>query len=61
MGLMHELLLPRTDAGVAAQVGVLVVLVVAGVVKTWRNPDLRRLVIGAGMFVFGLMALRAAH
>jgi hypothetical protein len=61
MGWLHQLLLPRTDAGVGAQVGLLALLVIAGLVKTWHDPDLRRLVIGAGMFVLGLMGLRAAH
>lgn len=59
--MIHDLLLPRTDAGVVAQVSLLVLLVVVGLYKTWRVPDLRRLVAGVGMFVFGLMALRAVH
>lgn len=61
MTVLYDLLLPRTDAGVAVQVAVLVLLVTVGIAKTWHAPDLRRLVVGAGMFVLGLMALRAVH
>lgn len=60
-GLVDELLQPRTDAGVLAQVVLLVVLVALGVWRTWHEPDLRRLVLGIGVFVLGLMGLRAAH
>lgn len=58
---MEELLQPRTDAGVLAQV--VVVLVVVGVLA-WRArhaPDVLRLVLGAGMFTLGLFVLRAMH
>ncbi|MGI8875966.1 MAG: hypothetical protein ACR2KP_16915 [Egibacteraceae bacterium] len=58
---VHDLVLPRTDAGVAVQLGILVVLVAVGLYKTWRMPDLRRLVAGLGMFTLGLMAMRALH
>lgn len=58
---MEELLQPRTDAGVLAQ-AVVVLLVVATLAwRTRRDPDLLRLVLGAGMFAGGLFVLRAMH
>ncbi len=61
MDVLYELLLPRTDAGVLAQVGALGVLVGLGLYRTWSTPELRLLVAGADMFVVGLMSLRALH
>lgn len=61
MDALYDLALPRTDAGVVAQLVLLAVLVTAGLYATRHVPDLRRLVAGAGMFVLGLMALRAVH
>lgn len=58
---MDELLQPRTDAGVLAQVAVVVVVWAYGLWRTRRDRDLRLLVAGLGVFVLGLMALRAAH
>lgn len=56
-----ELLLPRTDAGVLAQViGVIAVtLVVAVLVR--RERALVTLSVGAGMVLLGLMGMRALH
>jgi hypothetical protein len=59
-GLLVDLLLPRTDAGVLLQavlaVGVLAVLLVparrAGVVQLW---------LGSAVFTAGLFMMRAAH
>lgn len=58
---LYDVLMPRTDAGVLMQVVLLGVLVLAGLYATWRSRELRLLVAGAGMFVLGLMALRAVH
>ena len=58
---MTELLLPRTDAGVAAQAILLVVLVGMGLWATRRQPDGRLLVIGVGLVLVALVGLRAAH
>lgn len=58
---MSELLFPRSDSGVAIQAVVVGVLVALALWRSWRNPDLRLLVIGIGVVVFALMGLRAAH
>lgn len=59
--MLTDLIWPTTDAGVVAQLVVLVVLVGVAVWRTWRLPDLRLFVVGLGVFVLGLMALRASH
>lgn len=56
-----DLIWPTTDAGVVAQLIILAVLVGVGVWRTWHVPELRLFVIGLGVFVLGLMALRASH
>ncbi len=60
-GWLVELLLPRTDAGVAVQLVVVVAVIAALLWRTWRQPDLRFLVAGAGFFTLGLFVLRASH
>jgi hypothetical protein len=59
--LLHDLVLPRTDAGVAVQAGVVLVVLAVTLRRTWTNPDLRIFTMGVGVFVFGLMMLRASH
>lgn len=61
MDLLTDQLMPKTDAVVVMQVVAVLVLLAVGVWRTWRMPDLRLFVIGLGVFVLGLMALRAAH
>jgi hypothetical protein len=56
-----ELLLPRTDAGVAVQVVGLIVVLAVLLRITWRRPDLRLVVLGSGLLVLALMGVRAAH
>ncbi|MDA2979911.1 MAG: hypothetical protein O3B42_09155 [Actinomycetota bacterium] len=56
-----DLLLPSTDAGVAVQVGLWVVLSATGLVLTRRNKDFRLLVVGLSILGFALIALRAVH
>lgn len=58
---MNELLYPRTDGGVVAQI--LVAVVVFGVLA-WlvrRTRDLVVFVAGLGLFTASLMALRTVH
>jgi lipoprotein signal peptidase len=56
-----DLLLPTTDAGVAAQV-VIAATVFAGLVwRLWANRDARIFVIGLAMLTFGAMGVRALH
>lgn len=59
--LLRDVIRPRTDAMVVAQVVILVGVIAFGVWRTWRIRELRMLVIGAGVFVLGLMMLRASH
>jgi hypothetical protein len=56
-----DLLLPATDAGVAAQLAVVIVVVAIALWRFWSNPEIRLLVVGSGIVVLGLMGLRALH
>lgn len=58
---MSSLLWPTTDAGVLAQLVVLLALVGVALWRWGRQPDARLLVIGAGIALLALMGLRAAH
>jgi hypothetical protein len=60
-GWLVELLLPRTDAGVAFQL--IIVLTVSGLLlwRVWGNKDLRFFLGACTFFLLGLFALRAAH
>jgi hypothetical protein len=60
-GVFRELLLPRTDAGVAVQV---VVVAVVGVVAFWsarRDREIRTFVLGCVIFTYAFFGLRAVH
>jgi hypothetical protein len=60
-GIVRELLLPRTDAGVAVQV---VVVAVVGVTAFWlvrRDREIRTFVLGCVIFTYALFGLRAVH
>lgn len=61
MGWLRELALPRTDAGVAVQTAVAVVVVAALLWATRRSPHLRLLTIGVAVMLAALGGLRAAH
>jgi len=56
-----DLLLPSTDAGVAAQLAVWATVSVGGLIATRRKKDLRLLVIGLSLLVLGIMGIRAIH
>lgn len=58
---MTDLLLPRTDAGVAVQVLAVAALTVVALLAVRRQPELRVLVAGVSVFLFGAMAVRALH
>ena len=58
---MIDLLLPNTDAGVAAQFTVVLAAGIIGLVATRRHRDLRLLIVGATVLLVALMALRAVH
>lgn len=56
-----DFLLPRTDAGVVAQVIGAIVVFGAALALAWRRPELRILVIGLGLTFFGFAGVRALH
>ena len=58
---MLDLLLPATDAGVAAQFGLLLVVTATTAWFARHNKDVLRLVIGLSLVLAGLMAVRAIH
>jgi cytochrome c biogenesis protein CcdA len=58
---MYDLLLPASDAGVAAQFGLLLVVALIAGWFARHNRDILRLVIGIAILLAGLMALRAVH
>jgi hypothetical protein len=57
---MRDLLLPTTDAGVVAQAGLALVVLVILFVLARRARDLRLLVVGTAVFTAGTFLLRAA-
>lgn len=59
--LLFNILLPRTDVGVAIQVVLVLGVFAFALRRTWGDRDLRRLVAGGGVFVLGLMVMRGAH
>lgn len=59
--LIRDVLLPTTDLMVGVQVVILLALVSFGVWRAWHIPELRLLVLATGIFVLGLMMLRASH
>ena len=58
---MNELLFPRTDAGVVAQIIVVSVLWLLLAVAVRRNRDLVWFVSGLAMLAFAWFGLRAVH
>ena len=58
---MIDLLLPSTDGGALAQLIVWALLTTTALLATWRNKDLRLLVIGLATLTLGIMAVRAIH
>jgi uncharacterized membrane protein len=56
-----DILLPTTDAGVAAQFGLLLAIAVTAAWFARHNRDVLRLVIGLTLLAAGLMAIRAIH
>ncbi len=58
---MFDILLPTTDAGVAAQFVLLLVITLTGAWFARHNKDVLRLVVGLALLTAGLMAIRAIH
>lgn len=59
--LLVELALPRTDAGVLAQVGVASAIFGLAVWRVRHNRDLRTFVAGLATLTFSWFALRTLH
>lgn len=58
---MLDILLPRTDAGVAFQVALATVVFAGLAWRYWRNRDARIFVIGLWLVTYGAMGVRAIH
>jgi len=61
MDLLRDLALPETDAGVAAQLAVTLLLWLAGLWWAWDRAEIRLVVVGAGLVAIGLIGVRALH
>jgi hypothetical protein len=59
--LVEDVVLPRTDAGVAFQVVLVVALMLVTVVLVRRERSLVTFSVGVGLVVLGLMGVRALH
>ena len=59
--LVLDLLLPTTDAGVAVQLCLAIVVLAIALWRFWSNPEARLVVIGSGLVILGLMGFRALH
>jgi hypothetical protein len=58
---VRELFLPRTDAGVAAQVAVVLVVAIGVGMAVRRERSLVLLTSGLALVLLGLMGMRALH
>jgi hypothetical protein len=58
---VKDLILPRTDAGVAAQAMIAAALYVAGLVLVRRHRELRIFIIGLATITAAGFGLRALH
>lgn len=56
-----DVLLPRTDAGVAAQAAVALVVLTAAFFAVRRHRELRQFVTGLAVMTLALFGLRALH
>lgn len=56
-----ELLLPRTDAGVALQGALAAVAFAGALLAVRRSPELRRFVVGLATMAAAFFGLRAMH
>ena len=58
---MIDILLPRTDAGVAIQLVLLVLGYLVGLALLWRHKDWLLLLTGATVLTLSLFGVRALH
>ena len=58
---MSDLLLPRTDAGVAVQVAAAAAVYLGALVATRHSPEFRRFIIGLATMTAAFFGLRTLH
>lgn len=58
---MYDLLLPSTDAGVAAQVAGAAAFYAIALVAARRSPEVLRFVVGLAVITAAFFALRTIH
>lgn len=58
---MSDLLLPRTDAGVAAQVVAAAAVYLIALVAARRSPEVRRLIVGLATLTAAFFGVRTLH
>lgn len=58
---MSDLLLPRTDAGVATQVVVAAAVYLIALVAVRRSPEVRQLIVGLATLTAAFFGLRTLH
>ena len=58
---MRDVLLPRTDSGVAAQIVTVIVVVTVFAVLVRSERALVTLTVGLGLVVLGLVGVRGLH
>lgn len=58
---MLDLLLPRTDAGVLAQLIIATIVFALMTWRFWSNKDARIFVIGLWVMTYAAMGVRALH
>ena len=58
---MIDILLPVTDAGVVIQIVVVVAFTISGLLLARSNRGLRIFIVGVGILLLALIAVRAVH
>jgi hypothetical protein len=56
-----DVFLPRTDAGVAVQAAIWLLLTIVALYLSRRHAEIRLFVVGVSVLTLGLMAVRAVH
>lgn len=61
VGGVLEILLPRTDAGVAVQIAVVMLVGTVALRIAWRHAEWRIFVLGGWLLSLSLLGVRAVH
>lgn len=59
--MLHELLFPRTDGGIAIQLATVVAVTLVAFAGVRRDPELRLFVVGVFVMTMALFGLRMLH